>query len=249
MPVKDLTEIRFGRLTVINRAEDHVKPCGKKEVMWKCRCDCGNEVTVSRSSLTSGNTKSCGCLHNEQLSQRNIQRSDAELSGKKFGKLTVLKLDGTIKGNRMWKCLCECGNICIVSTNSLRRGNTVSCGCKKKENASLLHENNVTHGKSKSRLYRIWNGMKTRCNNPNHETYKNYGARGITVCKEWSDSFEAFEKWALNNGYRKDLTIDRINNDGSYEPDNCRWADRFTQARNKRKSVKRKRHGKKKRCK
>lgn len=231
--IKDLSGMRFGRLVVMKRGEDRIKPCGKKIVRWECKCDCGNEVTVSRDSLMSGNTKSCGCLHSEQLSERNVRSSNAELVGQKFGRLTVVGIEKNIKNNRMWKCICECGNICIASTNSLRRGKVTSCGCKRKENMPLLHENNITHGKSKSRLYRIWNGMKSRCNNPNYEHYKDYGARGISVCKEWSDSFETFENWALNNGYQENLTIDRRDNDGNYEPGNCRWVTRADNNRNK----------------
>ena len=98
--IKDLSGMRFGRLVVMKRGEDRIKPCGKKVVRWECKCDCGNEVTVSRDSLMSGNTKSCGCLHSEQLSERNVRNSDAELLGQKFGRLTVIGVEKNIKNTK-----------------------------------------------------------------------------------------------------------------------------------------------------
>lgn len=128
----------------------------------------------------------------------------------------------------MWKCKCKCGTIAVVSGQSLRNGRSGSCGCLNREiHRNLLaqkNRDNVKHGGFGTRLYRIWCGMKNRCYNPNEPNYKRYGAKGITVCDEWKDNFEAFRKWALNNGYQDDLSIDRKDGKSGYSPDNCRWA-------------------------
>lgn len=160
-----------------------------------------------------------------------------DLTGKMFGRLLILeRAEDYIlpKGGRVtqWKCQCESKTIVVVAGNSLRRGLTKSCGCFSEECRKATK--NKTHGDSKTRLFNIWCGMKQRCNNPNAPKYQNYGGRGIAVCDEWKNSFEKFRAWVLNNGYSDDLTIDRINNDGNYEPDNCRWATVTEQNQNKR---------------
>ena len=154
------------------------------------------------------------------------------LTGQRYGRLTVIGLDGrNNQGHNMWKCRCDCGNFSRVSVGSLRSGSIKSCGCLQRERTS---EASRTHGMSKSRLYNIWRGMKRRCTNPRSAQYSNYGGRGIKVCDEWMKSSSAFFEWAMNNGYRDDLTIDRIDNDGDYEPNNCRWTTMQVQARNSR---------------
>lgn len=160
-----------------------------------------------------------------------------DLTGLKFGRLTVIKLEGQNKYKRlMWLCKCDCGNTHIVSSNLLLMGVTRSCGCLNDENRKSGN-NRRTHGMWGTRLYRIWKCMKNRCLNKNTNDYKKwYGSKGVTVCEEWLN-FEPFCKWALAHGYKDDLSIDRINPYGNYEPSNCRWADAKTQANNKRKRV------------
>lgn len=142
------------------------------------------------------------------------------LQGKRFGRLTALRDSGKRAcGCVIWACLCDCGNFTEVSSNSLKRGDTRSCGCLKREKM-------FKHGGTKTRLYATWKGMKRRCYSPKFRNYKCYGGRGIQVCTEWKNDFIAFRNWALNNGYADNLTIDRIDNNGNYEPSNCQFLTR-----------------------
>lgn len=145
-----------------------------------------------------------------------------DLTGKRFGMLTVLSLAEKRRGAIMWKCLCDCGRTSVVRSSNLFRGATRSCGCQL-----------VKHGKKGTRLYYIWGGMKARCYRKSHIWYMRYGGRGVSICDEWRNDFQAFYDWAMANGYRDGLTIDRINNDEGYSPDNCRWATSVCQQNNK----------------
>lgn len=157
-----------------------------------------------------------------------------DLTGEKFGRLTVIKRNGSRYKVPLWECICECGNTCYVVSKSLLNGSTRSCGCYRHqcERENLL-KSRTTHGQSRTRLYRTWVNMLARCSNQNEPHYPDYGGRGITVCNEWRD-YEVFSKWAHNNGYSDTLTIDRINVNGNYEPSNCRWTTMAVQNRNKR---------------
>ena len=179
-----------------------------------------------------------------------------DISGMRFGRLVAIDLHHSRRNKRHWTCVCDCGKETIVRQDQLTTGKTMSCGCYMKEirltnlkkqqvKKTKLQEINRVDGHNINwnplkhkypRLYRIWQSMKSRCYYAKNKCYQHYGGRGISICEEWKWSFNSFAQWALSNGYNDKLSIDRINVNGNYEPQNCRWATNQEQQNNKRKT-------------
>ena len=216
----DLTGQRFGRLTVLHR----VQRTDRKGVWWLCKCDCGGEKIVETAKLRHGVTRSCGCLADE--SKRNRAHSAThgkfdDLTGRRFGHLTVLARDtATPTGHIRWKCQCDCGNICYPISNNLKSGRVVSCGCIGRQHRI---DANTRHNDCGTQLYHIWDNMKCRCYGEKQGSHKWYKDKGVTICEEWREDFNAFKAWALAHGWedKKRLSIDRIDSDKGYSPENC----------------------------
>ena len=203
-------------------------------IMWMCRCiHCGEVFKKQPSEIKRG--KKCKC----QIEAERKAIWDAEI-GRKYGRLTVIGIEHKLSGKYRTAyavCGCDCGSNVIVQVSALRSGATKSCGCLEEEYLKKSRGSR-NESRTKSPLYGTWSGMRQRCFNKNSHAYKNYGGRGITICPDWlgPEGFDRFEKWAYENGYEPEvgLSLDRIDVNGNYEPNNCRWANIYIQAVNKR---------------
>lgn len=214
----DLTGQRFGRLVV----KELVPSDGRKGTFWLCQCDCGNTTVVAGQELRRGGTKSCGCLKGNHPIK--------DYTGKKIGMLTVLRrADKNIDNCAAWVCQCSCGNIVTLRSGVLRAGQK-SCGCLRRLSPNV---NPLFLKGHKNRLYNIWSGMNYRCTHPKASHWQDYGGKGIRVCDEWKSNFQAFAEWSIAHGYAPNFEIDRIDSNGNYCPENCRWVDHKVNSRNR----------------
>lgn len=226
---------KFNRWTVVSE----IINTGKGANSFNVVCDCGTEKTKTFSELNTGKSKSCGCLRDALRRQRLIKRYGFK-AGDRCYNLTVISgevFDDKSKGRPCLELLCDCGNKIIVTVNHFQGGAVKSCGCRRiKKSRERAIKRNTTHGNVGHPLFQTWYDMLRRCNDHRNGSYKNYGHRGIKVCKRWEKSFDAFVDDVgprPSNGY----TLDRINVDGHYEPENCRWATQKMQCRNTRRNI------------
>lgn len=221
---KNLVGLKFGKLAVIAK----MGKTTNNSILWECECECSRRIKVVTADLNRGKAKSCGVCVKRATTNGKVNNGDV------FGRWTIVEANYACReGNAYSLCECSCGNKKEVLTSRLVKGTSMSCGCLQKEK---IANRSTIHGDYLTRLYRIWSGMRQRCINPNTNSFKNYGGRGIKVCEEWED-YLAFKRWALNNGYSDSLTIERKDVNGNYAPDNVIFVSSFDQHSNRRDNV------------
>lgn len=236
----DLTGNKYGKLVVIKKGNGRRTSGGAYKATWICQCECGNITEVDGEKLRRGHTNSCGCFKHE-----NKGSHFEDITGKRFGRLTVIKFipQEERKARQYdWWCKCDCGNEIKANASKLKTGAQQSCGCLKAEMKNYLGDKTRKYKYSCRRLYIIYKQMLSRCLNSTDKRYGDYGGRGISVCNDWIDNYDTFAEWAFQNGYDEKAkkgvcTLDRIDVDKGYSPDNCRWITNQKQQNNRRNNV------------
>lgn len=237
----DLAGKVYGRLTVLRKGAGRFTSGGSYKATWICKCECGNETEIDGEKLRTGHTTSCGCKRKDNKGQFE------DITGQRFNRLTVIRfLDKEERSSRQhnWLCKCDCGNYVKADASCLKMGTQKSCGCLKEEAKQRIGEVNRKYKHSNKRLYSVYMAVKDRCYNEKCRSYPNYGGRGIKMWPGWlgENGYDAFAEWAFAIGYdpdapRGECTLDRIDVNGDYCPENCHFIPNQEQQNNRRDNV------------